>query len=67
MARKGRTRRFREARELKHNFDDGLFPEGDGTLADVDRDDFDESLSRGYELGSGEYGSDDLPGDGPPP
>ena len=35
MARKGRARRFREARELKQGFDDGMFREGRGTLADV--------------------------------
>ena len=34
MARKGRARRFREARELKQGFDDGLFAERDRTLAD---------------------------------
>ncbi len=38
MARKGRARRFREARELKQGFDDGMFREGSGTLADVDDD-----------------------------
>ena len=38
MARKGRARRFREARELKQGFDDGMFREGAGTLADVDDD-----------------------------
>ena len=38
MPRKGRARRFREARELKQGFDDGLFREGSGTLADVDLD-----------------------------
>ena len=45
MARKGRARRFREARELKQGFDDGLFSEGDRTLADIaddDSDDWDE-------------------------
>ncbi len=35
MARKGRARRFREARQLKQGYDDGLFAEGSGTLADV--------------------------------
>jgi hypothetical protein len=49
LARKGRARRFREARELKQGFDDGLFSEGSGTLADVnldadDDDDDDEDL-----------------------
>ena len=38
MARKGRARRFREAREMKQGFDDGLFQEGSGTLADIDLD-----------------------------
>jgi hypothetical protein len=38
VPRKGRARRFREARELKQGFDDGLFSEGSGTLADVDLD-----------------------------
>ena len=38
MPRKGRARRFREARELKQGYDDGLFREGTGTLADVDLD-----------------------------
>ena len=48
MPRKGRARRFREARQLKQGFDDGLFREGSGTLADVndgvasDNDDFDD-------------------------
>ena len=42
MPRKGRARRFREARELKQGFDDGLFTEGSGTLADVDLDADDE-------------------------
>lgn len=41
MARKGRARRFREARELKQGFDDGLFRESNRSLADVD---LDESL-----------------------
>ncbi len=36
MPRKGRARRFREARELKQGFDDDLFAEGSGTLADVE-------------------------------
>ena len=41
MPRKGRARRFREARKLKQGYDDGLFREGSGTLADVS-DDVDE-------------------------
>ena len=36
MPRKGRARRFREACELKQGYDDGLFREGSGTLADLD-------------------------------
>jgi len=39
VARKGRARRFREARELKQGFDDGLFAEGEKSLADVSDDD----------------------------
>jgi hypothetical protein len=39
VPRKGRARRFREARELKQGYDDGLFREGSGTLADLDEDD----------------------------
>jgi hypothetical protein len=48
VPRKGRARRFREARKLKQGFDDGLFREGSGTLADLedgvadDDDDFDD-------------------------
>jgi hypothetical protein len=38
VPRKGRARRFREARELKEGFDDGMFREGGGSLADVDDD-----------------------------
>jgi hypothetical protein len=54
VPRKGRARRFREARELKQGFDDGLFREGSGTLADLSEnadgdetdsdDDFDDEL-----------------------
>ena len=36
MARKGRARRFKEARELKEGFDDGLFEETNTSLADVE-------------------------------
>lgn len=36
MARKGRARRFKEARELKEGFDDGLFEETKTSLADVE-------------------------------
>ena len=42
MPRKGRARRFREARELKQGFDDGLFSETGRSLADVDLDDDNE-------------------------
>jgi hypothetical protein len=38
VPRKGRARRFREARRLKQGYDDGLFREGSGTLADVNED-----------------------------
>ena len=43
MPRKGRARRFREARKLKQGYDDGLFREGSGTLADVS-DESEESV-----------------------
>lgn|GEM_PF-1193405 len=37
MARKGRARRFREAREMKQGFDDGLFEEKpSASLADIE-------------------------------
>lgn len=39
MPRKGRARRFREARELKQGYDDGLFTETGRSLADVNLDD----------------------------
>jgi hypothetical protein len=42
VPRKGRARRFREARELKQGYDDGLFPEGSRTLADLDSKDDDD-------------------------
>jgi hypothetical protein len=49
VPRKGRARRFREARRLKQGYEDDLFREGSGTLADVteaeqsdDSDDTDE-------------------------
>jgi nitroreductase len=52
VPRKGRARRFREARKLKQGYDDGLFREGSGTLADVgddeksddDDDEFDDEF-----------------------
>ena len=44
MPRKGRARRFREARKLKQGYDDGLFREGSGTLADVSEDAEDEDV-----------------------
>jgi hypothetical protein len=43
VPRKGRARRFREARRLKQGYDDGLFQEGQGTLADVTDDDASDS------------------------
>jgi hypothetical protein len=43
VPRKGRARRFREARELKQGFDDGLFSESDRSLAEVDENGDDDS------------------------
>jgi hypothetical protein len=42
VPRKGRARRFREARELKQGYDDGLFREGSGSLADLESKDDDD-------------------------
>ncbi|MFZ4585352.1 MAG: hypothetical protein ACOYNI_09010 [Acidimicrobiia bacterium] len=42
MPRKGRARRFREARELKRGFDDGLFRESNASLADVEAGNVDD-------------------------
>jgi hypothetical protein len=42
VPRKGRARRFREARKLKQGYDDGLFREGSGTLADVENGEVDD-------------------------
>jgi hypothetical protein len=44
VPKKGRARRFREARELKQGFDDGLFKEGSRTLADVEEGSDDDSF-----------------------
>jgi hypothetical protein len=43
VPRKGRARRFREARELKQGFDDGLFSESDRSLAELDESGEDRS------------------------
>ena len=53
MPRKGRARRFREARELKQGYDDGLFREGSGSLADLDSKD-------GDDLDDDEFDEDEL-------
>jgi hypothetical protein len=65
VPRKGRARRFREARELKQGFDDGLFSEGSGTLADVDLDADAEDDEDGDEWAD-EDGWDDDPLDDDP-
>ena len=44
MPRKGRARRFREARKLKQGYDDGLFREGSGTLADLSGEESDDDV-----------------------
>ena len=52
MPRKGRARRFREARALKQGCEDDLFREGSGTLADVDSksdDDLDDDLDDDFD------------------
>jgi hypothetical protein len=54
VPRKGRARRFREARRLKQGYDDGLFREGSGTLADVSESADDDELDDD-ELDDDEY------------
>ncbi len=49
MARKGRARRFREARELKRGFDDGLFEESGRSLADAEDEDEDDEAHDEWE------------------
>ena len=56
MPRKGRARRFREARELKQGFDDDLFSEGSGSLADVEEGTVDED--KGWDDDDDEHGDD---------
>ena len=68
MARKGRARRFREARELKQGFDDGLFAESNRSLADVDLDDKVEDEDEDEETEDAwadEYDNDPLDDDDP--
>lgn len=59
MARKGRARRFREARELKQGFDDGLFSEGDKTLADITDEDADDWDDDDFEDEDGDWDEED--------
>ena len=55
MPRRGRTYRYREARQFKHAYHDELFREGTGTLADMDAqsddnlDEDDSDLDDGFE------------------
>ena len=56
MPRKGRARRFREARELKQGFDDDLFSEGSGSLADVEEGTVDDGP--GWDDDDDELGDD---------
>ena len=57
MPRKGRARRFREARELKQGYDDGLFREGSGSLADLDSKDDDDLTDDEFDDDELEYRS----------
>src|SRR5262249_43102860 len=66
VPRKGRARRFREARELKQGFDDGLFREGEGTLADLDLDDEESDDEDEYDDESGDEWDEDDPLDDDP-
>jgi hypothetical protein len=66
MPRKGRARRFREARELKQGFDDGLFAEGNRTLADADLDDkVDDEDETADDAWADEWDDDPLDDDDP--
>jgi hypothetical protein len=65
MPRKGRARRFREARELKQGYDDGLFTEGNRTLADVDLDEELEDEDAEDALEYDEWEDDPLDDDDP--
>jgi hypothetical protein len=56
VPRKGRARRFREARELKQGFDDDLFSEGSGSLADVEEGTVDDD--KGWDDDDDEHGDD---------
>ena len=45
VARKGRARRFREARQLKQGYDDGMFSESPNkSLADAVEDNLDDDV-----------------------
>ena len=60
MPRKGRARRFRESRELKQGFDDGLFSESVRTLADLEEtDDVDSAWSDETDDHGEEWDEDD--------
>jgi hypothetical protein len=64
VARKGRARRFREARQFKRGYDDGLFTEGSGTLADLeDADEEDDDLIAADVDAWSEYEDDEDDGD----
>jgi len=66
MARKGRRRRYQEARELKHGFDDGLFAEGDRSLADSYRSDPEERTNADLTTRPDVYESEGVPPDSAP-
>ena len=64
MARKGRARRFREARQLKQSYDDGLFTEGSRTLADLEDADDEDDDRIAADVGTwSEYEDDEDDGD----
>jgi hypothetical protein len=65
MPRKGRARRFREARELKQGFDDGLFSETGRSLADVDIDGASEGEDDDEEALEDDWDDDDPLNDDP--
>jgi hypothetical protein len=65
VARRGRARRFREARQLKQGYDDGLFTEGSGTLADPEDADEEDDDRIGADVDAWSEYEDDEDDDDP--
>jgi len=61
VPRKGRARRFREARELKQGYDDGLFSESDRSLAELDENGEDDAAVFDDDVDHGDDWDEDDP------